>query len=383
MRCRICNQDLGPPIYEGPPNKSITSLSELVDYQTRVWLCSNCSHLSSQDLPNIVEFYDNSYNISMNDTNEDQIYSIDSGVITYRNQHQLRTLLEKVVMKDGWSVLDYGCAKGAMAKALATERPDISISLFDVSDNYRSQWSFVADETRKATYKLPQSWSGSFDLVTLFFVIEHIENPTHVLSVVRSLLSQGGLLYAIIPYTLTNIGDLVVVDHVNHFTTNSIRYALTQSGFTSIECDTKAHRGAIVVTARKDEEHRAATNEPRPEYQHAQELGSYWYSANQLLRAGPATDEPTAIYGAGFYGSYIYASIGDQGPIRCFVDRSPYLQGRTHLGIPVLAPEALPEDIHKIYIGLNPLTALADQLKIAEGLPHKVEPVTFPAWHRA
>ncbi|HAR52611.1 MAG TPA: hypothetical protein DCS45_12155, partial [Roseovarius nubinhibens] len=40
--------------------------------------------------------------------------------------------------------------------------------------------------------------------------------------------------------------------------------------------------------------------------------------------------------------------------LTCFLDRNPYLQGQTHLGVPVLAPEDCPKEVATVIAGLNP-----------------------------
>ena len=64
-----------------------------------------------------------------------------------------------------------------------------------------------------------------------------------------------------------------------------------------------------------------------------------------------------AIYGAGFYGSYIRTVLRDRVKIGCFIDANPHLQGTEHLGLPVISPDKIPDDISVVYAGLNPLKA--------------------------
>ena len=53
MRCRVCNSDIVASAFddEGP---SLTSIRTVLDVRTQVWLCDNCGHAQSPDLPNIL-----------------------------------------------------------------------------------------------------------------------------------------------------------------------------------------------------------------------------------------------------------------------------------------------------------------------------------------
>ena len=62
----------------------------------------------------------------------------------------------------------------------------------------------------------------------------------------------------------------------------------------------------------------------------------------------------TAIYGAGFYGSWIASALAHPERVYCFLDRSPFQQGRHRFGKPIVPPEQLPGDIGALYVGLNP-----------------------------
>ena len=66
-----------------------------------------------------------------------------------------------------------------------------------------------------------------------------------------------------------------------------------------------------------------------------------------------------AIYGSGFYGAWIASTLDRLEPLRCFLDRSPFQQGKTVFDRPVLAPEALPADVSTVFVGLNPKIARA------------------------
>jgi SAM-dependent methyltransferase len=360
MRCNVCHAEMGPPIFDADSDRALTSLCELRETRTRVWACAACGHLRGEALPDTKEYYESQYRILLDQDEEDQIYTVQGDEIVYRTEHQVRTLLGKLQLKESALFLDYGCAKASTPMRLLRWRSDLQVHLFDVSDMYRNYWRHVTPEERCAVHRTPAHWNGRFDLVTSFFALEHIPDPTATVAHVASLLNNDGVFYGIVPDAFGNVADFVVVDHVSHFTAPSLHRLLRQAGFSDIRIDAHAHRGTLVFVAGKADSPTPEPNVPAA-LADARALAQYWDGLNENIRAAEALagDEPAAIYGSGFYGAYIASTLGDPARVRCFLDRSPFQQGKTLFGKPVLPPEALPADIRTLYVGLNPSIARA------------------------
>lgn len=360
MRCPICEQKMAGPSYESKSDFAITSLSKLVSAPTRVWICKTCTHISTESLTDVEKFYDEEYNISLNSNDEDQIYEIKkNGKIKYRQDHQLDVMLSKITFEGSARVLDYGCAKGAMMRKLLDAGTNVEVSLFDVSRMYSKYWDEFVPKSRQAFYKTPGEWNGTFDVLTSFFVLEHIPEPVSTIRHINALLKPGGVFYGVVPYALHNIGDFIVVDHVNHFTQASLFRFLEQAGFGQISINVNSHRGAISFSAVKG----GADSKSEPiegdESEASVKIAEFWKRAVTELRSAEVRIEnkSAAVYGAGFYGVFIYSALAKPQKIMFFVDKSPFLQGKDLCGVPVIPPENINEDLDCIYIGLNPKIA--------------------------
>ena len=249
MNCNICHSRLGAPIYES--SRSLTSLCEVSEEETRLRFCAHCGHLQTDELADAAAFYDEEYEILTNSEEEDQIYEVQDGRNVFRTEHQVNVLLEKLDLPDGAKILDFGCAKSSTMRSLGKKRSNIRVHLYDISDRYQSFWkNFVAPENT-ATYKVPDEWQNNFDVVTSFFSLEHITEPAAIVRQIAGLLKPGGVFYGIVPNVFTNTADFLVIDHVNHFTESSLDYLLRSAGFSSATIDAVAHRGALVFSATK------------------------------------------------------------------------------------------------------------------------------------
>jgi hypothetical protein len=179
---------------------------------------------------------------------------------------------------------------------------------------------------------------------------------------IARLLKPDGRFYAIVPNVATNVADLIVVDHCNHFTTSSLARLISDAGLELVEIDAQAHRGAFVVVATKH-----VSRAPSPAIDVAEvesvqaelsDIAAFWHGAANRVRAYESSMIGTAaIYGAGFYGAFIAASLAAPSRISCHVDQNPYLQGGSFDGKPIVAPAELPLDIGSVLVGLNPAHA--------------------------
>lgn len=348
MPCRVCGARLARPAFDDP-GPSLTSIRTVLAMPTRVFLCPDCGHAQSPDLPDIRAFYDTQYRISLDIDGHDQLYQNRAGQAVFRTVYQAE-MVQALEIPEGARVLDFGAGKATTLERLIGMRPDLSPHVFDVSRDYVTHWDTWVPKPQQATYELPPAWSGRFDLVTAHFVLEHVPDPVTVLAGIRRCLAPGGRLFFTVPDAGGNTGDLLVVDHLNHFSLASLEHALHRAGLRALEIDPKAFAGAFAVVAEAGE-----GTEPEPgDNGAAQAALDFWRRTLDWLAATPLK-QPLAIYGAGFYGSAFATRIRVQPA--CFLDRNTFLQGQSHLGAPVLAPADCPVDTATILVGLNPARA--------------------------
>jgi SAM-dependent methyltransferase len=367
--CNVCGAAGFETVYRSRGALCLTSLCQLRPGGVEVFFCRSCGHLGTAALADVEDFYESDYKILINSAEEDQIYETDGETIIYRTDHQMKVLKDKIDLRPDIALLDYGSAKAEMSRRLKRDVPRIDVHLYDVSRMYLSFWDAFTTTDKQAIHRTPDDWTARFDLVTSYFAFEHIPDPAEAARHVASLLKPGGVFYAIVPDTFGNVADLIVADHVNHFTRASMTRLLADAGFGDLEIDAEAHRGAFVVTAVK-----GGTPPPPIVWtevarlrEEVGKLAAYWERAGtRLSEAERAAIERqqgggprAAIYGAGFYGAFIYASLAHPETVACFLDRNPFQQGRKLFDVPIEAPEAMPDDIGTVYVGLNPAIARA------------------------
>lgn len=362
MKCCACGGEKCELVYHYPA-PAITSLSTILEVDTRVYICSTCGHMQSDDLPDVQKFYDTEYQISLTSEDADQLYDVVDGVPVYRTQYQAGLIVDFVDLPNGASVLDYGAAKAKSLYRLCERRSDISPHVFDVSEDYRPYWQSWVPKEQQATYSAPTEWNGRFDLITAHFVLEHVREPVEIFSDIARLLSPTGRFFFSVPDVLGNPADMIVVDHLNHFTQTSLPVALDRAGMKIEQIDTSRLRGAFVVVAvlkQVDDKVQPPTQlEIEAEIKSLNECCQSWHAAEKFVAAAQARSagKNVAIYGAGVYGTFVYSRVRSIGGPICFVDRNPHVHGRDHLGVPVIPPEAIPVNTDILYVALNPAIA--------------------------
>lgn len=365
--CNVCSEPLAETLYQSEGANSLTSLCQVLPGVTRVYACGKCAHLQTEEMEDADSFYESDYDILINSEEEDQIYEVNpDGAKVYRTDHQLKVLLNKLSLPSGARILDYGCAKSAMMKALLKQRPDIKTHLFDVSSRYISFWEKFNEKDRWAVHETPDHWQDYFDVVTSFFSMEHMVEPEASIYKMTAMLKPGGVLYCVVPNVETNIADFIVLDHVNHFSAPSLEYLFSKAGLVVESIDDTSHRGAFVVVARRANEvkHVEMFEEFSRDVQgllpRFQEIASFWSNAAERVRFQEAQlpeDAETAIYGAGFYGAFIISCLTKPERVVCHLDQNAHLQGRQLNGRPIVTPSELPKHIENIWVGLNPAHA--------------------------
>lgn len=195
----------------------------------RVLLCRACSHSFVADTP-AAESVSDAY-----ESAEDPV-SIREEAGQVETARRALVEVERIVAPG--RVLDVGCWTGSFLVA-ARERG------WEPHGLEPSRWA--TERARRRGLDVQQAEltpdhglaPGSFRLVAMCDVLEHLQDPAASLRIVADLLEPGGALYATVPDAGSRLARLmgkrwwsVLPMHLQHFSRDSMRELLTRTGFT-------------------------------------------------------------------------------------------------------------------------------------------------------
>lgn len=206
---------------------------------TPILECKNCGHVySSYEQEEHYEGYwdgaEQTYDLKWWDDAHRAVYS--DFISTYLKQEK-------------GNLLDVGCGLGFFVKAVLTEKPGWSAVGYEIS---KQAVKFANEQNgMKTVYaglvqdsKLPNE---SFDIITLWDVIEHIPKPHSLLTYLHGLLKPGGILFLQTPNFPIQLAKanlkvklkgmqegvhyLEAKDHVNNYKMHTLAELGKQCGF--------------------------------------------------------------------------------------------------------------------------------------------------------
>jgi len=345
--------------------RTISSLGRVLDAEAEVRLCDDCSHCQTHPSIDLGPYYASEYKTLAASDTEDDLYELSNGVPLYRGQHMANVLaatLDRLGrLKPGLRLLDFGCGKALAMQHLQARLPLTAVHLYDVSRDYVHFWDAFVPASHQACHEMPQDWAGSFDVVTSFFSLEHVAEPAAELQRIRHGLNDHGVLYAVVPNMYSHgIGDMLVVDHVQHYSELSMRRLLLSVGFELLVVDHESHNQGSIYVARKAEpvSNGGRSADVHAWGQRARDIASFWAAFNASLHAFEGRHDQEHkrfhIAGAGFLGSYVFSRLRAPERLAGFIDSNHHKQRKGWQSKPVLAPGTLvagPDTI--VLSGLN------------------------------
>jgi len=289
---------------------------------------------------------------------------------------------------NGESVLDIGCGSGAFLKALPSDVQrygiDIDAACIDHAQQENTDICFrSADFTD--VLSIPE-----VDIITLFHVLEHLPNPQNTLTALRTQCHDNTWLIVEVPVidraTVEQDKDIVgfyTIQHLSHFSKASLHAMLRGCGWQlKFSDDIAGYNGYRILAVAS-----SCRGDGAMSYKERQidEIATRHYlkqwrcnvervdTVLSALHARLAKTVDIIIWGAGQHTEYLcHLSCIFRNKRRfLIVDSDPLKQGTTFHGIPVLAPDSIPEKIWRL--GKEPIviSSFGGQRQIVQQLQQR------------
>ena len=272
-------------------------------------------------------------------------------------------------------LLDVGPGAGAMLAAFSQEFTNWRLYGLDLDARKEETLKRISRFERLFTDPV-EALSEQFDLITLVHSLEHFPDPLAMLGKLRERLAPGGRLFIEVNNVERTPFDLVVADHLCHFSPASLGGMVTHAGMAIdlVKDDWIAKEISLLAsgdtTAAAAPAANAAQAVARTEAEVAW-LARLFADARESARGGRF-----GIFGTSIAATWLASGLGDT--VEFFVDEDPARQGQTHLSRPVLAPSQIPSGA-VVYLAFVREVAAAIRERLAS-LPVKF---AAPAMHPA
>ncbi len=358
------------PICGGPPASEIAVNFTGVTSDVKPWprvssllVCSGCGLLHKRttvewfrDIDVIYEDYE-AYH--QGHGAEQSVRQREVSELSPRSALLVQFAKEELTLPSSGRLLDVGCGNGALLRSFAAEFPSWELVGVDRSESGADVVRAIPGVERFVVGG-PADAPGRYDLISLVHVLEHVPEPLPFLSEVAARLAPRGAVLIDVPCFGANPFDLVVVDHVMHFSFTTLRELSRRAGYAlraySSDLIRKEHAALLTLAddiASNDGRGSRAPDNAAAAVSHLQGLATW------LPRR--FAGQQVGILGTGIAATWACEQL--QNEVACFVDEDPHRFGKRYMGSPVVSPADVPNDL-TVFVAQPPLMAreIADRL---------------------
>ncbi len=223
--CQLCNQD----------NKKLI----ITESRWSVYECKNCGFVYVNPRPDeayLKEYYQ-SYLPDTPDKIKKWKYMM-SGVFK-----KTVSIIDEIFSNKKGKLLDIGCAHGFFLQMMKDKEWDTyGIDLSKSAVDYARSTGLEVSNITLMEMKCPDN---EFDVITMFYVLEHLLDPVSFMQDVYRILKPGGLLIVRVPHTTPIVKLLKILripnrlydapSHLSDFSPKTIKLLLQKTGFKDIK----------------------------------------------------------------------------------------------------------------------------------------------------
>jgi SAM-dependent methyltransferase len=366
--CHLCGRDAAQPVSGLEALRGVSSDCRPWAAGAQLATCLACGCVQKvldpawhQDVARIYGGYDIYY---QSGGVEQAVFDLSSGAASPRSARLLDELIATGRLPTSGRLLDIGCGNGALLRAASERLPGWRLAGTELDD--RSRTAVEAIPGVENLYVGPVSEvPGRFDVISMVHVLEHLPSPGAFLQELIRRLTKEGILVIQLPEFLQNPFDLLIRDHCNHFTGETLAAFVANRGFEVLGL----HRGwvpkemtVLMRPKSRGVDPRVASDGPRFHTLGQAVACVQWLTDVRERAASFAEQPPFGLFGTSIAATWLASEL-ERERVAFFVDEDANRIGRHHLGRPIYAPSSVPSNA-RLFIALpDPAgSAVADRL---------------------
>ncbi len=359
IACGVCDFDSLVPISGYDTLPRVTSDAKPWPSGGSLAVCANCGGvqkpLTGSFQREIADIYASYEIYHQADGAEQPIFDLSGTNAAPRSEKLLAALGGIVSLPDTGSMLDFGCGPGGALGSFAKSYPEWQLNGAELSTATLGRLKQI--QGFKSLYTCAvKDIPARFDLITLIHSLEHVLAPVETLNDLRGRLTPGGHVFVQVPDCARNPYDLVIADHLLHFTLDTLHRAGERAGFgTAFSSDSLLVKELSWLGA----DGGAASSrsiEPAAELERVQGFVEWLHDQIAAADRLALTGGPFGIFGTSISATWLYTALANR--VDFFVDEDRQRIGKTHMGLPILAPSEVPNGAD-VFVPLIPEVASA------------------------
>jgi len=353
-QCHVCGELPLVAVADYAKFSRVTSDSKPWPKGGRLFVCSFCAcvqkTVDAEWESEVGRIYD-SYSIyHQSEGTEQSVFDQASGAISSRSARLLQRLRSQVELPDTGRLLDVGCGNGTFLRTFSSALPRWSLRGTELNARYQKEIESIAG-VEALHVGGPAEVPGCFDLITLVHVLEHVPNPRKLLAELWDKLEFGGMLVIQVPAFLRNPFDLLIADHITHFSKATILQPFRAAGYEIVIVTDDWIRKELTVVARKGSRPTSTGHSPSESALQPLLTRLRWLGAVVTMATGLSASSRHGLFGTSIAATWLFDELA--GRVDFFVDEDPNRAGRTYMDRPVYLPNDVPAG-SQVFVALPP-----------------------------
>ena len=342
--------------------KNVTSDCKPYPSVTSLHCCEICGHIQKKIddkfRKHVAQIYKDYEVFKASNGVEQVVFS--GSVKGSRSQLLARWLGEKINLNAAHSMLDYGCGDGSALCSFGEVFPEAQLFGYEIEDIKRPKLKSLSN-FQKLIVGDKFEPSQRFDFISMIHCLEHLDDPIRVLKNIHNHITNEGYIFIEVPDVKISNYDILIADHISHFSLDLLSEVLTLSGFQIIEASTNVLVKEITILAKKTAfgigEVNANKYRVREHKSHVNQLISSHIETVAKSKYLLDSHRDLGIFGSSTSAMWLWGELGCQVEVFVDEDQSKYHQ---NANFKVVSPEMV-EDGFTIIIplALNLATAIS------------------------
>lgn len=340
-----------------------------------LFACETCGAIQKRAdqfwLDEVQRIYD-AYDIYQLSSGSEQIIFNREGCATPRSQTLTDHFISSVELPSQGKLFDIGCGNGAALLNFSRRLPNWSFCGSELSDGALETLENIPGFDTLYTASLDVI-PARFDVVSMIHSLEHMPAPYECLTNAVELLKDTGTLLIEVPNIESSLFDILIADHLSHFSIATLDFLSRRSGLQILECSDQVLPKEITLIGIGGKTRKKAGCDSNKR-QVTVKRNIAWLHDLLTSARTEAAHRKVGIFGTSISAMWLYGAI--ERNVAFFVDEDTTRIGKSIQGRPILSPRDV-QPGESVFVPLVPPSA-ANVIQRLSALPiHFIAP---PIW---